>query len=306
MRGAGAETDELALGRSVFDATCSACHTVEPPPRTAPPMSHITRHYLAASADTAAAVQRVAQWLSAPSAAASVLPAHAIEEWGLMPPLQLSSRERHAVAAYVFTLPAQRGGAMMGGGGGPHGRGGAHRHGAQGAVPQAVEEAVTRIAEPAVTALRAGLSQRLMAALQAGGAEGAIDVCAVEAVPLTDSIAAAAGPGITLERTSTRLRNPRNAPDSLETEALRWFETELRAGREPTRLLQTEGSAGYRYYAPLRVMALCLDCHGSAASLTPAVRRTLERRYPDDRATGYSEGDLRGLVRVSIPAAAVR
>lgn len=36
-----------------------------------------------------------------------------------------------------------------------------------------------------------------------------------------------------------------------DTEALRWFDTEFREGRAPTRLVQTDGSAGYRYYAPV-------------------------------------------------------
>jgi hypothetical protein len=56
-----------------------------------------------------------------------------------------------------------------------------------------------------------------------------------------------------------------------------------------------------RYYAPLMVAPLCVQCHGAAEALEPGVREILRDRYPDDRATGYAAGDFRGVIRVSIP-----
>jgi hypothetical protein len=46
---------------------------------------------------------------------------------------------------------------------------------------------------------------------------------------------------------------------------------------------------------------LCVNCHGPRDALAPGVAEILDAEYPDDRATGYRPGDLRGLVRVSIP-----
>jgi mono/diheme cytochrome c family protein len=289
---------ELALGRAVFERDCAVCHSIEPPPVAAPPMSHIARHYRTAEPDRDAAIRRIAAWIAAPSESASALPAHAVAEWGLMPPLALPSQERRAVAAYVMTLGSgqqQRG--MMGGGM-------RQRHGQHEELTPELERHVTGVAAPAAAALRAGLLQRLTAALAGGDVGRAIEVCATEALPLTDSIAAAAGNGIALKRTSTRVRNPLNAPDALEQQALEWFAAEHAAGREPTELVQREGT-DFRYYVPLRVAAPCLTCHGPVDALTPEVRRALESRYPGDRATGYAIGDLRGVLRVSVPASAV-
>jgi mono/diheme cytochrome c family protein len=353
-RPADDRVDQLALGRQVFASTCTACHSIDPPALAAPPMSHVARHYLAGR-DSAAAARRIADWIAAPSAAASLLPAHAIETYGLMPPLPLSSRERRAVAAYVLTLNAGahddhgehgdttaragmgagmgagRGAGGMGGMGMGAGRGaggaggmgmgagrnaggmgaggmggGPHRHGADAAVDQAAQQEVTRIGDTAAAALRAGLIQRLSAALQEGGPVAGIEVCADEALVLTARIAADLGDGVDLKRTSLKVRNPRNAPDALEQEALAWFDAEELQGRRPERLVQLDTAGGFRYYAPLRTAALCLNCHGPAASLEPEVAAALQRRYPDDRATGYAEGDLRGLIRVRVPAAALR
>jgi mono/diheme cytochrome c family protein len=307
MPRADTEETRLAHGRTVFEQTCATCHTIDPPPLTAPPMSHVARHYLEAIPERTEAARRIARWIGAPSVEESVLPAHAIERHGLMPPLALSQRDREAVAMYVLTLADAQGGRGMGGmrGAGMGMGGGAqHRHGQQEAIPPGVEQRVTAVGEKAAAALRTGLIGRLTAALAEGGPAGAIDVCALEAMPLTDSIAAA-GDGIALKRTATRVRNPLNAPDELERAALTWFESELAAGRTPAAHVQRDG-ADFRYYAPLRVAALCLNCHGPVETLSSDVRRALQSRYPGDQATGYAEGDLRGLIRVSVPATVVR
>lgn len=93
----------LVDGKQIFEAVCAQCHAVEPPPKLAPPMSHVARHYLEDS-DPEQARERIAAWLPAPSAERSLLPGHAIATWGLMPPLELSPSQARAVAAFVLTL----------------------------------------------------------------------------------------------------------------------------------------------------------------------------------------------------------
>jgi cytochrome c len=109
---------QLALGEQVFQRVCSACHSLEAPPRAAPPMTHVARHYRQAFADPADGVTRMVEFLRAPSAEESVLPAHARERWGLMPPQPLPEAELAAVARYVWQLPEpQRGMGRQGMGG---------------------------------------------------------------------------------------------------------------------------------------------------------------------------------------------
>jgi hypothetical protein len=55
--------------------------------------------------------------------------------------------------------------------------------------------------------------------------------------------------------------------------------------------------------AVCQVAAACTTCHGPRESLSVGTRAVLEARYPDDEATGYAEGALRGLIRVTFPAA---
>ncbi len=49
------------------------------------------------------------------------------------------------------------------------------------------------------------------------------------------------------------------------------------------------------YMRAIRInMPLCLQCHGMEEDLAPDVIEQLTKLYPDDTATGFSQGDLRG------------
>lgn len=173
--------------------------------------------------------------------------------------------------------------------------------------PEAVPEpdpdpAVRETGAEAARQLREGLVRRLAAALDSAGPVAAIEVCSRDAMMLTDSIARAAGDGIAVKRTTDRVRNPRNAPDELERQALARFQADLAAGRPlPGYFVQSAGAEGMRYYEPLRTAPLCLQCHGNVDDMDPAVRAVLAERYPQDRAVSYGEGDFRGLIRVTVP-----
>ncbi|HEX6307995.1 MAG TPA: DUF3365 domain-containing protein [Longimicrobiales bacterium] len=169
------------------------------------------------------------------------------------------------------------------------------------------EAAVAELGSAVAQQLRQTLVQRLTAAIDSSGPAHAIDVCALEAGALTDSIARDLGGGVAVKRTSARVRNPRNAPDSLEQLALEHFTTVAAAtGTVPTHYVQRTGEREHRYYEPLGVIPLCVQCHGPPDSIAPDVRAVIAQRYPQDRATGYRVGDLRGLIRVTVPASRVR
>jgi len=166
----------------------------------------------------------------------------------------------------------------------------------------ASEAEAVAIGDSAAVALSRALVSRVQAALAEGGPAYAIEFCSERALPITAAVQDSLAGGLELKRTSLRIRNPANAPDSLERAALTYFQSELEAGRPmpPYHLQQTE--SGWRYYKPIVVADFCTACHGPRESLDPAVRRVLAERYPSDQATGYSPGDFRGVIRVSVPA----
>jgi len=137
------------------------------------------------------------------------------------------------------------------------------------------------------------------------GAEAAIDLVHLQNLKLP---AAAAGKPqvITVKRTSLRVRQPTNVPDSADLAALLSIQTELMDGNSPPKLLiqqvEAAGSspAEWRVYRPIGVSAQCLACHGPVASLSEGVRARLAKLYPEDKAVDYAPSDWRGVIRVSI------
>lgn len=164
---------------------------------------------------------------------------------------------------------------------------------------------VVATASPAASNLAGTLSGELMAAVSEGGPAHAIGFCADEALELTDSVAADLGDGWQVKRTAQRTRNPANAPDSLEADALDRFHAAETEGDGLEELVQRTPDGDFRYYRALRIAPLCAECHGPRDAMQPAVLEALDERYPDDEATGYAEGDLRGLIRITVPAAAI-
>jgi hypothetical protein len=90
-------------------------------------------------------------------------------------------------------------------------------------------------------------------------------------------------------RVSVKNRNPNNTPDTRQAEILQQWES----GQIKPAFYQAEG----RLYTmhPIKVaQPLCLSCHGDAATLDKKAAAEIAKLYPQDKATGYKLGDLRG------------
>jgi len=104
----------LREGQKLFNDVCNQCHTLDPPPNLAPPMRMVATHLRRAFDSEDAAVDHVVSYAPAPDAERSILPSHAVDRFGLMPPQPLRPDQLEKVAAYVWSLG--EGQAMMGGG----------------------------------------------------------------------------------------------------------------------------------------------------------------------------------------------
>ncbi|TVP53951.1 MAG: DUF3365 domain-containing protein [Gemmatimonadales bacterium] len=171
-------------------------------------------------------------------------------------------------------------------------------------LPTEIQAEVESRGSAAADALAQGLVGRLAEAIDEQGTVGAVDFCSAEAMELTRDIAEDHDASLELKRTTTRWRNPDNAPDEAEARVLEYLEAlEAREpGSAPAALTAAGPDGSPRFYRALRTAPMCLQCHGAEADLDPEVRRILEARYPEDRAVGYSEGEFRGVIRVSFPA----
>lgn len=139
-------------------------------------------------------------------------------------------------------------------------------------------------------ALGQQLQQRLKSAMQEGGPLQAVAACQVDAPGIAER---AGAPGVRVGRTALKVRNPANVADAESARVLRDFERRLAEGEDPAGLesLRSNGSR-YRYMKAIVTQPMCETCHG--ARLAPEVQAAIRERYPNDQATGYVAGSLRG------------
>lgn len=143
------------------------------------------------------------------------------------------------------------------------------------------------------------LKARLQAAIEAGGPANAITVCNVSAPGIAAELSA---DGWTVGRTSLKLRNPANRPDTWEHATLLDFEQRLADG-EPIADLQSStvetgnGETRYRFMKAIAIDTACMACHGEAVA--EPVQAALAEKYPHDAAKGYRPGDLRGAFTIT-------
>ena len=166
------------------------------------------------------------------------------------------------------------------------------------------EQQIRQIGEEASQALLTNLRQHLVEALESGDTAEAVEFCAARAMSLTEEVQESLTPGVTIKRTSSRLRNANNMPDKHEKAALSYFDSLRAYGQAlPDYFIEPILSKSeYRYYKPIILADMCLQCHGNPAQMDWAVKEAILANYPADLAFGYQSGDFRGLVRVSIPA----
>ncbi|MBO6577135.1 MAG: c-type cytochrome [Rhodothermales bacterium] len=98
-------SDSLSFGQRVFETSCASCHSVDPPPNLAPPMRMVLKHYLEAEIEDPWGA--IKAWVTAPDSARSALPAHAIERFGLMPPLPWPESHLDSLIVYLQQVAAE-------------------------------------------------------------------------------------------------------------------------------------------------------------------------------------------------------
>lgn len=138
------------------------------------------------------------------------------------------------------------------------------------------------------------LKERLTTAMKTGGVTGAIEHCSMIAYPLTDSIMKNQL-NVKIKRATHKARNPKNMADGREMAIIQEYLELMKNGIEPSPLVGQQGES-MRYYAPIITLGLCLNCHGDKNKHIGQENYSLIKKlYPNDNATDFKVGDLRGI-----------
>lgn len=136
------------------------------------------------------------------------------------------------------------------------------------------------------------LKPQLKSALAKGGVKHAIEVCSVKAPEIAKELSSSSQWDV--KRVSLKARNQHNAtPNEWEESVLEQFTQRQQQGESAKVMMKAEIIQNeFRFMKAQGTAPLCLTCHGS--ELSAETKAALKEYYPDDKATGYSLGQIRG------------
>lgn len=165
------------------------------------------------------------------------------------------------------------------------------------AKPESTDEKAIHIdeAKQIIGKFVKNLKGELKKAMEEGGPVNAITVCNEKAAPITAKISE--DEGVTVSRVSLKNRNPANQPNDWQKKVLEDFEAKKSEDADIktiafSDIVEEEGKKQFRFMKAIPTGKLCLTCHGE--KLSPEVTNKLSELYPNDKATGFKEGDIRG------------
>lgn len=300
------DSDELAMavlqdhpGKQLMESNCYVCHN----PKTseenmiAPPMIVVKMHYISEGVTKEDFIDEVTAYLKNPSEETSKM-LGAVKKFGLMPYQFYPENTIRQIADYMFDNQIEEpkwfdehyakmhgdGPRMMGKGGKGMGR----NQSARSSQPS-IEERGMQMAQ----ATKAELGKNLMGQIQKNGVIAALDFCNIQAMPLTDSMSVAHKANI--RRVTDKPRNPKNKANAVELQHIETFKNQIASGKEPKPIITTMGEE-VKFYYPIVTNSMCLKCHGTPGKeLETLTLSNILKHYPNDKATGYGENEVRGI-----------
>lgn len=138
------------------------------------------------------------------------------------------------------------------------------------------------------------LASQLKFIIERDGIPQALKYCNVHAYPIVDSLEKKHDVGI--KRASLHVRNPKDKPDEEEADILAEYESAIANGQTPSPVVILDDKQ-VRYARPIILSnQLCLNCHGIIGKdIKENHYEVIRALYPEDNATGFKLGDLRGI-----------
>lgn len=144
--------------------------------------------------------------------------------------------------------------------------------------------------------------KELLTAMQRNGVAGAIQYCNLNAYDLVSNFEDSLE--VEVRRVSDK---PRNPIDTLRLYEQEIFEAYAYDTDAATSQIQQLDDRNLILTRPIKITnAVCLNCHGAVGQqITKENYDLIKSLYPDDQATGYNLGELRGMWSLKIPVSTI-
>ncbi|XOV92676.1 MAG: DUF3365 domain-containing protein [Bacteroidota bacterium] len=144
------------------------------------------------------------------------------------------------------------------------------------------------------------LQKALLQAIEKDGLVGAVGYCNANAYDIVKNLEDSLN--VKIKRVSQKPRNPLDKPDSVESAILEAYAYDFSPTNAVNQLMELDED-NLIFTQPIAIAnGLCLNCHGAAGEqVHDEVLAAIQSKYPEDKALGYSLGELRGMWSVKIP-----
>ena len=275
------EKDRKAL--ALMQTNCFSCHTPElgVDKRLGPPMFRVREHYYNQDISREEFISKIVRFAENPSRENSIMPG-AIRNFGLMPKQTFKKEELEVIAGYIYDndLASDDWYAKW----------------EKFRLETFAEDRAMSFEERGlliVNSTRNHLVKHLMETIANEGTDGAVQYCNIHAMALTDSVARVSR--ATIRRVTDQPRNPANMADSTELAFILEQKAGMEAGKKPEPKIFVHEGKMTGYY-PIITANMCLQCHGTPGKdIAASTSAKIDSLYPEDKAKGYAENQVRGL-----------
>lgn len=142
------------------------------------------------------------------------------------------------------------------------------------------------------------LGGQLMKQLQENGSLNALNFCSVNAIHITEDLSKTHNTKI--KRVTDKPRNQKNKANPSQLDYMDLVKNQLKNQKEVTGSLVVHGNSTQAYF-PIITNVMCLQCHGNPEEeISDQTYAKITELYPEDKAVGYKENELRGIWVVDV------
>jgi len=272
---------------SLLKTNCFNCHNPDMgESRVAPPLFKVREHYYDEETTKEEFVVAIINFINNPTEENSIMPG-AVRNFGLMPKMSFKEEDIQLIAEYLYDndVSSDEWYAKWEG---------FKKSPASTQTDLSYEDLGRNI----VNETKSNIGKNLMKAVKERGVAGAVEFCNTRAIPITDSMAVVLNTKV--KRVSDKPRNPINTANSEEIAYIDgWRKAKANGEKYPPKVTEMENKM-VGYY-PIEINQTCLKCHGiPEKQINTETLANIKKLYPNDKATGYAEGDIRGIFVVEM------
>jgi cytochrome c551/c552 len=283
LKQANEKEEKNTKALTLLQSKCFACHNpdLDIETRIAPPMFKVRDHYFDSTIKKEDFIKSIVLFASNPLEENSNMPG-AIRNFGLMPKQLFKEEDLKTIAEYIYEndLESDEWYAKWEQ---------FKKLSKTSSVSTNYEENGMNYAAQTKTEL----GKNLLGAINKLGTANALEFCNTRAIPITDSMANVLK--VAIKRVSDKLRNPNNKANESELLYINELKNNIQKGiKNAPKMMEINGKM-VGYYA-IETNKMCLQCHGNTdKDILPETQKKIKKLYPNDKAIGYGENEIRGI-----------